>query len=82
MAPMTPYAFVYEPGPRRNSLQWPDFWYMQGERLGMLARLRNGTLTKGFDGFRPSALYTSTEQVKMHVEMLHQGKRNRYLLRR
>ena len=82
MAPMTPYAFVHGPGPRRNSLQWPDFWYMQAERLGMLAHLRNGNPAKGFDGFRPPALYTSVGLVKTQVEMLHQGKRNNYLLRR
>ena len=76
---MTPYAFVHEPGPRRNNLQWPDFWYMQIERRGMLNHLQNGILAKGFDGFRPSALYTSATQVRAHVELLHRGERNNYL---
>ena len=76
---MTPYDFVYKPGPRRNLLQWPDFWYMQLERRGMLNHLRGGTLAKGFDGFRPSALYTSAAQVRAHVGLLHRGERNKYL---
>lgn len=76
---MTPYAFIYEPGPRRDRLQWPDFWYMQVERRGVLTQLRKAYNITAYSGFLPSALYTSTEQVKAHVEMLHQGKRNNYL---
>ena len=76
--PTTPYAFVRGLGPRKNSLLWPDFWYMQLHRRGMLIRLRNTQKALEFAGFRASALYTDAEQVKAHVRMLHQGKRNTY----
>ena len=77
--PMTPYAFVHGLCPRSTGLNWPDFWYMQIERRGMLIPLRNASKAIGYSGFRTSALYTSAEQVKDHVKMLHQGKRNYYL---
>lgn len=76
---MTPYDFVYRPGPRRNRLQWPDFWYMQIERRGLLTVLRTASKPISFSGFRPSALYTTAEQVRAHVELLHRGERNNYL---
>lgn len=75
---ITTYAFIHKPGPRINPL-WPDFWYMQIKRLGILTHLRNGTPAKDFYGFRRSALYTNAEQVEAQVEKLHQGKRNSYL---
>ena len=76
--PMTPYAFVHGPCPRSTGLNWPDWWYMQIERRGMLHHLRNAQKALGFDGFRTSALYTCAEQVQEHVQMLHQGRRNTY----
>ena len=75
---MTPYAFVHGLCPRESSLNWPDFWYMQIERRGMLSHIQNGTKAVGFNGFRTSALYTCAEQVEKHVALLHQGKRNAY----
>lgn len=77
--PMTPYAFVHGLCPRATSLNWPDFWYMQIERRGVLRYLRCAYTPTLCSGFRTSALYTVAEQVRTHVKMLHQGKPNNYL---
>lgn len=73
MAPMTPHAFVHGPGPRRNSLQWPDSWYMQLERRSILKTLQDARKPIAHSGFRPSALYTTATQVRAYVELLHRG---------
>ena len=76
--PATPYRFVHGPRPQGGRSGWPDFWYMQNERRGLLFHLRRGFKITGFNGFRCSALYTNMEQVQENVELLHQGKRNAY----
>lgn len=78
---ITPYAFIYGPGPRTNKTRWPDFWYAQVERRWVLTHLQSAYAPSRYGGFRPSTLYTDAEQVKTHVQMLHQGKRNNYLLK-
>ena len=75
---ITPYTFIHGPGPRINPL-WPDFWYIQVERRWVLTRLQSAYAPSRYGGFRQSTLYTDAGQVKTHVEMLHQGKRNNYL---
>lgn len=74
---MTPYAFIHGPGPQINPL-WPDFWYIQVERRWMLTHLRSAHAPTRCIGFRRSTLYTDAGQVKTHVEMLRQSKRNNY----
>ena len=75
---MTPYAFVHETGTRINSIEWPDFWYMQIERRRVLIPLRNAQAPVHANGFRTFRLYTNADQVRTYVKMLHQGKRNNY----
>lgn len=76
--PMTSNTFVHGPGPRATKLIWPDFWYMHNERRSTLAHLQDACEMMRLNGFRRSALYTSAAQVKEHVALLHQGKRNTY----
>ena len=75
---MTPYAFVYGPGPRRNSLNWPDFWFMQLDRRRALENLQKARIVLGYPCFRASALYTPATQMRKHIKLLHQGRQNIY----
>ena len=75
---MTPYAFVHETGTRINSIEWPDFWYMQINRRQVLIPLRDAQAPTHSNGFRTFSVYTNADKVRTYVKMLHQGKQNNY----